>query len=197
MSLTRMPVEIIDQIASYVHESDIQAYHSLRLSCKHMIYLPEIKSQKEFDLILKKRYRKDALRLYMKFGWLKATQQFAEKAAEYGEINVLKRLKDVDLQQLFRHSVRMNLANAVSYLVKCDEVDALENDQQALIIASMQGHQEVLEVLLQLQKADPNKCVDYAGTDAIERLLRRDKRCLKKDKVVKTKKAPKKRKIGV
>ena len=200
MSLIALPVEIMEEIAAYLHQMDLSAYHNLRLCCKRMMRIPDIRSQKEFDQILKMRYRKDALRIFLKYDWIEPSQSFAEKAAEYGQIgikililDVLKKLNNssIDFQQLFRHSVRMNLANAVAHLVSLDTVDPFQNDQEALIVAAMQGHQEVLIELLKLNGADPNKCVDYAGTDAIERMLRRDPRCNKKREIIPKKKTKK------
>ena len=99
----------------------------------------------------------------------------------------------IDFQSLFRHSVRMNLAKAVSHLVQLQQVDALENGQAAMIVAAMQGHQEVLEELLKLDDADPNKCIEYAGTDEIEKILRRDRRCQKRLRPCKTKSSKRKK----
>ena len=47
----------------------------------------------------------------------------------------------------------MNLAKAVFHLVQLKQVDALENGQAAMIVAAMQGHQEVLKELLKLDDA--------------------------------------------
>ena len=86
MSLRLLPFEIIEQISKHLHTDDRAAYHAFRFTCKKTFRLPEIQTQQEFDEILRKRYRKVALRLYLKFEWIVPTQSFAEKAAEYGHL---------------------------------------------------------------------------------------------------------------
>jgi hypothetical protein len=168
-----------------------------------------VRNQQEFNNILTKRYRRDALRIFLAchhLGFLVPTQGLAEKSCEYSNLEVLKIIlnrKDqiIDVQALFMHSVSINLAEAVSILIKDQRVRPDVNDCQALKLAAMQDHLEVVKVLLTHPSMDPNKAIEFAASDEIEKMLKQDKRVtatMKKKRSIKTmKKQPLKKRKSI
>ncbi len=207
--VTALPLEIIEIIGTYLYAQSFRDYLHFRIVCKRFyLELSEIKSQAEFDVICKSRYRKDSFRIFKKCHLkcnLIGSQKFAEKAAEYADIeclSILENQEDVKLQnqeglkksnrqsldflELFFHSVNLNLQNSIAFLL-C-KVNPAAQDQKALKMAALQDHIQAVETLLKDERVDPNAALPYAASDNMERLLRKDLKNKRRYQVSKSRK---------